>query len=63
MVKPRDIATSSPDDPCLASDGQVIFCELPSDFPVSDAELTAIERLLGDDLRAFLEYGPSPRQS
>ena len=54
MVKPRDTDTLPPEEPGHTPDLAVVFCDLRPDFPVSDAELTAIERLLGEDLKYFL---------
>ena len=54
MVKPRDTDTLPPEEPGHTPDLAVVFCDLLPDFPVSDAELTAIERLLGEDLNINL---------
>ena len=63
MVKPRDTDTLPPEEPGHTPDLAVVFCDLPADFPVSDAELTAIEWLLGEDLEFFLGSNQTLRQS
>jgi hypothetical protein len=63
MVNPRDTDTLPPDEPGHIPGLGVIFYDLAPGFPVTDAELAAIEWLLGDDLALFLGPNEPHRQS
>lgn len=63
MVKPRDNEALQADEYGQTPGLAVVFCDLPPNFPVSHAELAAIERLLGEDLEFFLGSNQTLRQS
>ena len=62
MVESRDSKPVPAEEPDQAPELAVVFCHLPQDLSVSDAELAAITRLLGEDLPLFLGGTGEPRR-